>query len=188
MRAFAAVSRDWKLVQAAGVQDNKSFEPKYELFNLTDDPYEMKDLAAQHPETVARMKKEYEAWYADMKATRGFVQPRIHIGSPHEKLTVLTKQDWRGPRASWGADGLGHWDVVVEQAGNYTVTLNFPPRSGKAVASIGGVRAEVKLKESPTSCVLQLDNVPAGETRVEAWIEQDGKTVGTKHVHVELRK
>ena len=38
---------------------------------------------------------------------------------------VLTRQDWRGPRAGWGPTGLGHWEVQVAEAGDYEIKLLF---------------------------------------------------------------
>lgn len=185
LRAFAVRTPKWKLVQAAGTQEKIAFQPKYELFDIVADPYEMNDLAAQNPDVVAKLKAEHEAWYADMKATRNFARPVIVLNRAHENPVVLTKQDWRGPRASWGADGLGYWEIEVETPGDYKITLNFQPRSGKAVVTLGGARGEVELQDGPSSCVISLTGVAKGSTRLEAWIEHDGKQYGTKHVHVE---
>jgi arylsulfatase A-like enzyme len=188
LRAFAVVTPEWKLVQAAGVQADVAFAHKYELFKLSEDPYEQHDLAAQNPEIVSRLKADYEAWFADVKSSREFAKPRIHIGTPHEAVTVLTKQEWRGPRASWGSDGLGHWDAVVERGGDYRVTVYFTQNSGTVAASIGGVHAEQRIEGGDSSITFELKNVPTGETRVETWVEQGDKKIGTKHVHVELKR
>ena len=72
-----------------------------ELYDLTEDPAEERDLAARHPDVVARLRKGYEAWFQDVSATRGYAPPRIHLGTPHENPVTLTRQDWRGPRAGW---------------------------------------------------------------------------------------
>jgi len=185
LRAFAVRTQQWKLVQAAGVQEKQPFTAKYELFDMIADPFELNDVAAQKPEIVAQLKAEHEAWHAEMKATRNFSKPAIVLNSAMENPVVLTKQDWRGPRASWGADGLGYWDIDVQTPGDFKITLNFPPRSGKAVVTFGGARGEAVLQEGPTSCVIPLTGVAKGVTRLEAWIEQDGKQIGTKHVYIE---
>ena len=39
----------------------------YELYDLTDDPYEKNDIAAAHPEIAASMKKTLETWIASCK-------------------------------------------------------------------------------------------------------------------------
>ena len=40
--------------------------PRYELYNISDDPGETKDLAATHPDVVEKMKKQYDAWFDDV--------------------------------------------------------------------------------------------------------------------------
>ena len=39
------------------------------------------------------------------------------IGTEHENPVVLTRQDWRGPKATWRPDGLGYWEVDVRDRG-----------------------------------------------------------------------
>jgi arylsulfatase A-like enzyme len=41
-------------------------EPKWELFDLKADPGETKNVAAEHPDVVARLAKAYDAWWADV--------------------------------------------------------------------------------------------------------------------------
>ncbi|MEW6358567.1 MAG: sulfatase-like hydrolase/transferase [Planctomycetota bacterium] len=40
------------------------------LFNLDDDPYEQKDLAAEHPDRVSSMQKSLAAWFEKVEAER----------------------------------------------------------------------------------------------------------------------
>jgi len=68
---------DWKLV--GKMQSAKKFETKqewikeakliqFELYNLTDDPAEKENLAKQHPERTAEMKKQLKTLYTEMQA------------------------------------------------------------------------------------------------------------------------
>ncbi len=52
---WAVREGDWKLV---GSQDNK----KMALYNLSEDPTEVKDLSRQHPERVKAISRKYEFW------------------------------------------------------------------------------------------------------------------------------
>ena len=54
---------------------------------------------------------------------KGFDPPRIVVGSEKENPVRLSRQDWRGPKAGWAADSVGHWEVTVERAGRYEVTI-----------------------------------------------------------------
>ena len=76
-RAFAVRGPRYKLVQSAGVPVGK-FKPKYELFDMSIDEFEMKDLAAD-----CAADKVYEFM---------FVAPAIPItgavGSPTNPLAI----------------------------------------------------------------------------------------------------
>jgi hypothetical protein len=185
-RAFAARGSRWKLVQPLGVNGGKLPEPlTFELFDMIADPLERKNVAAEHPEIVERMRKDYDAWFADVTA-RGFTPPRIYLGPPQENPTELTRQDWRGPRAGWGADGLGYWEVQVTRTATYRVTLRFPALAGPAKVRfvLGGVMRETEAKAGATEVVFEDVRLTEGPGRLEPSIERDGKTVGVHYVEV----
>jgi len=157
-----------------------------ELYDMAADPGEQHDIAAEHPDIVAAMRKGYEEWFRDVSATRGYDPPRIVLGTPHENPTRLTRQDWRGPRAGWDASSLGHWEVRVGQACRYEVTLLFARAAGAAQAhfQLGKVSLDKPLAAGATSCSFESVPLDAGDGRLEAWIEQGGKTVGVRYVEV----
>jgi arylsulfatase A-like enzyme len=183
-RAFAARGPRYKLVQAAGVNPGK-YMPKYELFDLTNDPFEEKDLAAEKPEVVRDLRAQYEAWFADVKSTRNFVGPRIHLGSDQEPVTVLTRQDWRGPKAGWGPTSEGYWDLFVERPGKYRVTLDFDTATEdrRALVDNGKVRDKVDVPAGRTRAVIEMPMFK-GATKLEAWIEGKDR-IGAKFVEAE---
>ena len=47
-----------------------------------------------------------------------FQPVRIAIGGERENPTILTRQDWRGPRSGWGLNDQGHWEVEVSRSGS----------------------------------------------------------------------
>lgn len=53
-RNYALRAGSWKLIEHRGKQS------KFELFNLTDDPYEKTDLAAKHPEKLKSLKQQLD--------------------------------------------------------------------------------------------------------------------------------
>jgi len=106
---FAVVGQRFKLVRASGFgrQEPEAGHP-FELYDLEEDPGETQDLAAEHPEVVARLRAEYAAWFTDVSGTRpdNYDPPRIVVGNPAETRTVLTKQDRRSAEGEgWGDDG-----------------------------------------------------------------------------------
>jgi arylsulfatase/arylsulfatase A len=131
LRAFAAREGRWKLVQPEGVGEGAKVEdPHLALYDIEADPFEERDVSAAHPEVVARLREAYLAWFRDVSATRGYDPPRIAVGSDAEPRVVLTRQDWRGPRAGWKPGSLGHWEVDVRDPGPYRVTVRFAPPEG----------------------------------------------------------
>lgn len=162
-----------------------------ELYDLQEDPAEAHNLAAAQPERVAQMRAGYEAWFRDVAATRNFEVPRIYLGTKFENPVMLTRQDWRGPHASWEVGGLGFWEVDVRESGEYQVTLLFPEiaKDGRAWVSLGGVKAETKLEAGAKAAVLRLSGVAKGPSRVEAAVNlADGKAeFGPYYVEVSRR-
>ena len=62
---------------------------------------------------------------------------RIVVGTPHEKVAVLTRQDWRHTKGRpWGPDSNGHWELEVATAGEYDVRLRFPPAEAAGEATL----------------------------------------------------
>jgi hypothetical protein len=99
----------------------------------------------------------------------------------------LTRQDWRGPLASWIPGGLGYWEVDVRTTGSYELTLLFPEikEGGKAWAKLGGLKSEVDVSPGEKSAAVTLKGVGAGITRAEAGLELGGKAaIGPYYLNV----
>jgi arylsulfatase A-like enzyme len=185
-RSCAARSQKWKLVQPLGSFDTKMPEkPEFMLFDMANDPLEMKDVAADHPDVVAKMRKAYEDWFTDVSAA-GFAPPRVHLGAPQENPLTLTRQDWRGPMAGWGAKGLGYWEVHVSRSGNYDVTLRFPKldAAAKVHFRLGEVEISDDVAVGKTSYTFAGVTLAEGPGRLEAWIAQGKESVGVHYVDV----
>ena len=45
-------------------------------------------IAADHPDIVAKMRKEYEAWFKDVSSTRGYGPVRFFVGAPQENAVI----------------------------------------------------------------------------------------------------
>ncbi len=168
-RAFensAVVTQRYKLVNGS------------ELYDLETDPGESKDLAREQPERVTKLRAAYEVWFRDVSGTRGYAPPRIVFDG--QSTVLLTRQDWRGPKATWTPEGLGHWEVKVESAGPYDVSLLFAPsaQSRELEASWLGKHT---LKPGQKRLDLKGVSLPLGEARFEchpgldyAWFRRAG--------------
>ncbi|HLU48113.1 MAG TPA: arylsulfatase, partial [Planctomycetota bacterium] len=61
----------YKLLHASGFgRERFDGEPRFELYDLGEDPGETRDLAKDRPEIVARLKSSYDAWFDDVSTTR----------------------------------------------------------------------------------------------------------------------
>ncbi len=127
-RSFAARTQRYKLLRHEPPLGSTKMPP-LQLFDMERDPLELHDIASEHPEILTRMYAEYKAWFKDVSATRGFEPVRIALGTPLENPTILTPQDWRGPRSDEQADALGYWEVDIAKTGRFDIKLRFRPRS-----------------------------------------------------------
>ncbi len=144
------------------------------------DPLELHDIARQHPEKLTKMYAEYKAWFADVSSTRGYQAVRIALGSPRENPTILTRQDWRGPRAGEPPGELGFWEVDVARSGRYDITLHMIPRRFPTTAhlELGRTNSQQALAPGESECVFHAVDLPAGPGRLEAWVAGNKTTAG----------
>jgi arylsulfatase A-like enzyme len=172
-RDYAVVEQRYKLVKGT------------ELYDLEADPGETKNLAVDMPEKAAAMRAAYEAWFANVSATRGYDPPRIVVGAPQENPALLTRQDWRGVNG-WGDGEIGHWLVDVAQAWNYEITVQFPPADVARTAHfrLGELHLEAPLDAPVTEHVFSGASLQSGCAKLEAWVSSHEKSVGAQYVTV----
>jgi arylsulfatase A-like enzyme len=124
---FAVVGQQYKLLRHSGFgRMNPQAGAPFGLFDLTEDPGEASDIAAEHPLEVARMRQFYRDWFDDVSSTRGdnYAKPRIHVGTEMESRTTLTRQDWvPADGVGWGHEGV--WLLHAPRACELRVTLVF---------------------------------------------------------------
>lgn len=189
-RAFAARSQNYKLVQPAGAGNGKMpANPSFRLYDMATDPLETKDIAADKPDVLAKMKKAYQAWFRDVSSTRGYDPPRIHLGTPHENPVILTPQDWRGPQAGWQPKSLGYWEIHVAAAGTYDISLRFRPANKPRTAhfKLGPVERQQPIDAGAQRCDIASVDLEQGDGRLEAWLATSNETVGVAYVGVMRR-
>jgi arylsulfatase A-like enzyme len=178
-RSFAARAERFKLVRHEPPLGSTKVQP-LQLFDMERDPLELHDIAKQNPEIVSKLYPEYKAWFKDVSSTRGFEPIRIALGSPRENPTILTPQDWRGPRGDALANALGYWEVDVARSGRFDIMLRLQPRQSPSTAHItfGTPKGKIDLKPGQAECTFKSVDLPAGPGRLEAWIESTNNTRG----------
>ncbi|MFT7537414.1 MAG: hypothetical protein ACI85K_003373, partial [Hyphomicrobiaceae bacterium] len=146
-----------------------------QLFDIVADPGQRLDLAANHADVVAKLRKEYEGWWQSL--TPQFDDyVRIEVGGA-ENPAELMSHDWhtndRG--TPWhqnhvrnGFIGNGPWAVEVARAGRYEITLRrWPEQLDRAMncahasLAIGAVQVDKDVDPAATHATFLVD-LPAG--------------------------
>lgn len=192
-RAFAARSSDYKLVHPGNVQPGADpSEVPFELYDMRSDPLETKNIAAESPTIVTRMREAYDAWLADVGRDHGYQAPRILIGTEHQPETILTRQDWRGTDATWAPKGLGYWEIAVPKGGSFEIACDADPPKRPAVVHLKLQGLEFKQQLEPGKGSYRFPDVelkPSPAERLETWIVEEGleKPYGVRFVYVKRR-
>jgi arylsulfatase A-like enzyme len=104
-----------------------------ELYDIHADPGQRNNLAKTNPDVVQKMRTQYEQWRKPIEVTLQDI-PRIVVGNRHENPAWLNTWDVFGQSVYMQhqveecerADG--YWEIDVEEAGLYQVTLRrWPP-------------------------------------------------------------
>jgi arylsulfatase len=183
-----------------------------ELYNIADDPGQLNNIAGQNPEICKKMQDYYNKWRE--KALPDYIKKRyIHIGSEKQNPLMLYSNDWQGAYADNQAnliagDRIGSWDIKVETAGKYEVTLyRWHPASGLALKApliknnteagaiaiararlkIGDIDQTINTSPGQTEAKLTLE-LKAGTTKIETWfLDKNGKSLcSAYYARVEL--
>jgi arylsulfatase A-like enzyme len=187
-RAFAARSQEYKLVQPNGAGEGQApAVPKFELYDMARDAFEMHDIAAAKPEVVARMKREYEKWFKEVTSGRDYTNPsRIVLGAPQANPVRLTPQDWRGPQAGWTPQSVGYWEVDVTRAGVYEIVPRLNEADKPAIVHFSLGQAKVQREVPPKATHVTFSNVrlTSGKGRLECFVEQAGGLSGARDIEI----
>ena len=156
-------------------------------------------MAGKHPEVVAALRKEYEAWWKSISPRFG-EYCRVVLGSEKQNPTTLTCHDWHAPisQVPWNQNSVrrgpmanGFWAVDVERQGRYKITLRrwpkvaadkLPGKTAKLV--IGGVELFKPIQPDSNSISFET-KLSAGKAKLQTWLtDADGKSRGAFFVEV----
>jgi arylsulfatase A-like enzyme len=139
----AVLWKQWRLVKGE------------ELYQVGDDPGQKDNVAVKHPEVVAKMREHYDHWWAGVEPTLDRFE-RIVVGSDRENPTRLSSLDWLAPKLVPAAQTVdvrllgvpvvegslplgrplpvmnGPWNVEIERAGRYEISLRRWPKEANA--------------------------------------------------------
>lgn len=113
-----------------------------ELYNLSDDPKQTRNIIHTHPEKAAQLRAFYDTWWSSIEPeTRR--RTRIGIGHPSQNSVVLSSAEWREgamtsvPKLREGIKRHGVWDVEVLKEGEYEISLRRWPEESKLLLKEG---------------------------------------------------
>jgi arylsulfatase len=125
----AVIWNKWRLVKGE------------ELYDLTNDPGQQNNVAAQHADVLGKMRAHYEKWWAGVEPLLNDFSP-ISIGSDHENPVTLTSVDWANVYCDnvtdlrAGVNRNGPWHLQVEKSGLYEISLRrWPKEADSPIAS-----------------------------------------------------
>ena len=104
-----------------------------ELYDLSTDPHQDRNVIGDHPEIAKKLQQHYDKWWAEIAPTLDTFQPSV-IGSDQQNPTRLCACEWADTfldqmgQVRRGVTTNGFWHVETEQPGSYRFSLSRYPR------------------------------------------------------------
>ncbi len=120
--------KDGKWDNAVVMWDKWRLTAPNKLFNITSDPHQDTNVAAENPEIVAAMNAHYDAWY-DEAAVLYEKDRVIIVGSDVVNPIELAANDWNGGYCDnqfrlYVGQERGYHNIYVDKAGEYEIKLS----------------------------------------------------------------
>jgi len=174
-----------------------------ELYDMTVDGGQKKNIADGNPEVVKKLRAAYDKWWASVSKRFDEFVPII-IGSDKENPTRLTSHDWHGPGANrtWnhrqlrgGPIANGFWAVDIDRDATYEFTLRRWPveqdspidekflKVTKARIQIGQVDQTRVVSPGAREITFKLE-LKAGPAKLQTWfMDAKDKSAGAYFVY-----
>lgn len=113
-----------------------------ELYDVTADIAQDRNVAEAHPEIVRKMREHYDKWWADIEPAVNQLSD-LTVGSPAEPETLLSAADWQDVfldqqfQVRRGEPRNGPWGLDVVQEGEYVFELRRWPREANVPLTAG---------------------------------------------------
>ena len=187
---FAVVGERWKLVRDSGFgKSEPDPDQPFELYDLLADPGEATDLAAEHPETVAALRRAYAGWFDDVSTTRpdNWLPPRIALDPAAERRTTLTRQDLRFESGEgWIGQEPGAWHLSAPTATERELELLFvePTRVDRVQIDVGEESQELRVGSTGTRLHAGRVRLPAGPFELRVRLMAGGEEIPLHQVEL----
>lgn len=126
----AVMHQKWRLVKGT------------ELYDIKTDPGQKKDLAAEKPDVLRRMRDAYEKWWSEVEP---LLADPVHvvIGADEGNPVTLSSADWWNVYCDnmndlrRGKEENSRWNIQVAKDGDYEIALRRWPKEADAAIAAG---------------------------------------------------
>src|SRR4029078_500376 len=125
-----------------------------DLYDLATHPLQQQNIAAPHPDVVAKMRSPLQGWWDGVK-DRVNEPERVVIGSDAENPLMLTACEWWNvfidQQAQVRCEELtnGVWHLEVAEAGQYEIELRLWPREANLALDAAAPAAKLADAQLP---------------------------------------
>lgn len=170
----------WKLV---GKTDYQAPIEEFELYNLTEDPFELTNLISSQTSKGRELKIEMDELYEELIQEQHLVnQPLIQIGFEEENPVFLNRNDAAGQRGIWAQEEIyGYWNVLLA-SGTYDFTFKFVkdvPSQGTMYLETGPIVNQTKLESEGEIAFIEMKDIqlPEMKTQIIPFYQVNGKQI-----------
>lgn len=115
------------------------------------------------------------------------------VGSPHEPVSILTRQDANGTNmGAWLSDkATGYWNITIAQDGYYNLrSIHTAPiaKGTRSLVRVGHVQRSAVAKGDSNAVPINKVWLKKGDYLVESWFEGQGGVTGPYYVEVSINK
>ncbi len=131
------------------VMDSWRLVGEDELYDVSKDPGQQHNVAANNPEILKKMRDHYEKWWAITEPKANDIVPVV-VGSEMEETVLVTCSEWltESINTQWAvANGLGtakggEYKLFAEQKGKYLIELSrWPFHLNRPLTAVGPATA-----------------------------------------------
>jgi len=159
------------------------------LFDLDKDPFEQNNLVQSQPALARQLKKGLDSVFNDISNSPNLTPRRIIVGSAHEPISILTRQDLNGTNmGGWLTDkATGYWTITIAQDGYYnlrSIHTGTIPTGTRSLVRLGHVQRSALAKGDSNAVSIPKVWLKMGDYLVESWFEGQGGVTGPYYLEI----
>lgn len=159
------------------------------LFDLDKDPFEQNNLIQAQPALARQLKRGLDSVFNDISNSPNLTSRRIIVGSTHEPVSILTRQDLNGTNmGGWLSDkATGYWHITVAQDDYYhlrSIHTGTIPKGTRSLVRLGHVQRSALANGESNAVTIPKVWLKKGDYLVESWFEGQGGVTGPYYLEV----